>query len=123
MRARGFGIPFPPLPLCEKCKSDCANKINTPFGNVCECCYEKELSIIWRKERAKKIKKKESKLKNNRICSTCSTRKACVKNGRKYKTCEECLIKKKEERLKRLSEEREKERDCTNIIPIPSDPF
>lgn len=92
---------LPLLPLCMACKSDCATHFNGTFENLCDTCYIKEIDkLVHQKE----FKQNRNKTRNNKICSTCGSKKAYIKNGKKYKTCEDCLIRKREERLRRIKE-------------------
>lgn len=101
----GFGRPYTPLPLCIKCRSDVATHSDAIASSVCDKCYNILVSSLLDEKYMKKKNSKPYKPRNNKICSTCGSRRGTIKNGRKYKTCEECLVKKKEERLKRLQED------------------
>lgn len=105
IKSLGFGRPYPPLPLCVRCKSDVATHFDGSVCNVCGKCYSESVNLILDEKYTNKKRPKPYTPRNNKICSTCGSRRGCIKNGKKYKTCEECLIKKKEERLRRLQEE------------------
>lgn len=85
---------YTPLPLCVMCHQDYASHLDGVLSNLCESCYNTEIEKIMNEIMSKR---KRNIPRNNKICSTCSLRKACIKNGRKLKTCEECLLRKKEE--------------------------